>query len=168
MIEAPFLAALHKIYSRLKDCRSAWVITGSLGMALQGMDLNVHDIDLQTDKQGSFEIERQFPESILEPVHYSSSERIRSYFGRLDLDGIKVEIMGDLQKRMDEKTWDEPVQVESYRRWVNVDEMQVPVLSLEYEYEAYLKLGRVERAEMLKTWLQSRIEKKDERNEKTH
>jgi hypothetical protein len=48
--------------------------------------------------------------------------------------------MGDIQKRTDEKTWEEPVRVETYRRWVNFDEMQIPVLSLEYEYQAYLKL----------------------------
>jgi len=32
--------------------------------------------------------------------------------------------------------------------------MRIPVLSLEYEYQAYLKLGRIEKAEMLRSWLQ--------------
>jgi hypothetical protein len=162
MIEPQHLAALVKIHSRLRDCKAAWVITGSLGMALQGMDLDVHDIDIQTDKQGAFEIERQFPGNVIEPVHASQSERIRSYFGKLEIDGIKVEIMGDLQKRIDEKTWEEPVRVEADRRWVNFDEMQIPVLSLEYEYQAYIKLGRVEWAEMLRKWLQNQAEKMDE------
>lgn len=31
--------------------------------------------------------------------------------------------------------------------------MQIPVLSLEYEYQAYLKLGRVNKAKMLWKWL---------------
>ena len=60
MIEAGYLAALRKINSRLNDCKAIWMITGSLGMALQGMDLNVHDIDIQTDKPGAFEIESKF------------------------------------------------------------------------------------------------------------
>jgi hypothetical protein len=31
--------------------------------------------------------------------------------------------------------------------------MKVPVLSLEYEYQAYMKLGRTDKAEMLRKWL---------------
>ncbi len=81
-------------------------------MALQGMDIEVHDIDIQTDCQGAFEIEREFPDHIVEPVHYSKSERIRSYFGKLEIDGVKVEIMGDVQKRLDEQTWEEVINVE--------------------------------------------------------
>jgi hypothetical protein len=161
MIETQYLATLHKIYLRLKDCRSIWAITGSLGMTLQGMDLKVHDIDIQTDRGGAFEIEGKFSENIIDPVRYSQSERIRSYLGKLGIDGIQVEIMGDIQKRIDEKTWEEPVQVEHHRKWVNIDGMQIPVLSLEYEYQAYLKLGRVERAEMLREWLQNQAEKMD-------
>ena len=74
MIEAQYLATLRKIYSCLKDGKVIWVITGSLGMALQGIDLEVHDIDIQTDQQGAFEIESKFPENIIEPVRYSPAE----------------------------------------------------------------------------------------------
>ena len=34
-----------------------------------------------------------------------------------------------------------------------VDGMSVPVITLEYEYEAYLRLGRSERAQLLRDWL---------------
>jgi hypothetical protein len=154
MIESKYLDALHKIYVLLKDCQITWVVTGSLGMALQGMDVEVHDIDLQTDKDGAYEMERRFSKYVVKPVHYSTSERIRSHLGVLEINGVKVEIMGDIQKRMDSQTWEEPVKVENYRHWVEIDAMQVPVLSLEYEYQAYLKLGRNEKAEMLREWLQ--------------
>lgn len=96
MIETQYLAPLRKIYSCLKDGKAIWVITGSLGMALQGIGLELHDIDIQTDRQGA------------------------------------------------------------------IDGMQIPVLSLEYEYQAYLKFGRVERAEILRKWLQNQVEKVDE------
>jgi len=154
MIEPRYLDTLRIIHARLKDCRAKWVVTGSLGMALQGMNIEVHDIDIQTDQQGAYEIESKFPEYVVAPVHYSESERIRSHFGKLEMDGVKVEIMGDVQKRVDEQTWEEPVQVEHNRHWVEIAGMQIPVLSLEYEYQAYLKLGRVEKAEILREWLQ--------------
>ncbi len=149
-----YLKVLEKIVNRLEDKPIVWVLTGSLGMALQGVPVQVHDIDIQTDKDGAYEIQRCFAEYVVEPVHYSESERIRSYFGVLEIDGIKVEIMGDLQKRLDDWSWEKPVKVERYRRWVEVGGMRVPVLSLEYEYQAYRILGRNEKAEILQRWLQ--------------
>jgi len=149
-----YLKVLEKIVSRLENKPIAWVVTGSLGMALQGVPVQVHDIDIQTDKDGAYEIERCLAEYVVEPVRYSQSERIRSHFGMVEIDGIKVEIMGDIQKRLGDESWEEPVKVERYRRWVEVGGMRIPVLSLEYEYQAYLKLGRSEKAEMLRMWLQ--------------
>jgi len=70
------------------------------------------------------------------------------------IEGIKVEIMGDIQKRNKDGIWENPVDLEQYKRIVEVEGMQVPVLSLEYEYQAYLKLGRIDKAEMLRKWLQ--------------
>ena len=154
MIEDQHLNTLRKIYSRLEDNNVNWVITGSLGMALQGMTVDVHDIDIQTDKEGAYEIERRFSEYIVQPVSYIISERIRSHLGALEIDGIKVEIMGDIQKRSEDLAWEDPVEVELYKCWAGINGMQIPVLSLEYEYQAYLKLGRNEKAEMLRNWLQ--------------
>jgi hypothetical protein len=155
MLDSRFLVVLQEIYKRLKTCNIPWAITGSFGMALQGMDMDVHDIDLQTDQRGAYEIESRFSAYVVTPVHYRSSERIRSYLGALAIDDIKVEIMGAIQKRIDEHRWEEIVKVEKYRKWVEIEGMQIPVLSLEYEYQAYLKMGRVEKAEMIKDWLQS-------------
>lgn len=154
MIESQYLNALRKLCVRLNDCQSIWVITGSLGMVLQGMDLEVHDIDIQTDQHGAYEIESLFSEYVVKAVHYLASERICSHFGTLEIDGVKVEIMGDIQKLLDNQTWEEPVKIEKYRQWINLEGIQVPVLSVEDEYRAYLKLGRIEKAEKIKKWLE--------------
>jgi hypothetical protein len=154
MIGPHYLNATRKICLRLKDCRSAWAVTGSLGMALQGMDLEIHDIDLQTDQRGAFEIEGLLREYVVKPVEYLASSQIRSYLGALEIDGVKIEIMGALQKLVGEQAWEDPVPVEQHRLWVDLEGMQVPVLSLVYEYEAYRKLGRFEKAEKIKRWLE--------------
>lgn len=154
MIAIDSLKVLEKIVSRLGDSPINWVVTGSLGMALQGVPVEVHDIDIQTDKGGVYEIEKCLAEYVIKPVRYSESERICSHLGLLNIDGVKVEIMGDIQKRLCDQSWEEPVNVEHYKRWIEVGGMRIPVLSLEYEYRAYLKLGRVEKAEMLRSWLQ--------------
>ncbi len=154
MIAPSYINVLRKIYSRLNDNTSVnWAITGSLGFALQGVPVEPNDIDIQTDKRGAYEIERHFSKFITKSVAFSSTEKIRSHFGELVIDGIKVEIMGDIQKRNEDGEWNIHIDLEHYRRVVEVEEMRIPVLSLEYEYQAYLKMGRRDKAEMLKRWL---------------
>ena len=137
MIELRYINSLRKICLRLKKVKNPWVVSGSLSMALQGMNIDVHDIDIQTNQYGAYEIESCLVEYIVEPVRFSTSERIRSHYGILEIDGVKVEIMGDLQKLLNNRVWEEPVQVEVHRHWLCIEGMQVPVLSLEYEHQAY-------------------------------
>lgn len=153
MIAPHYLNVFCKIYTRLEDSNVNWVVTGSLGFALQGVPVEVHDIDIQTDRMGAHEIEQRFSEFVTKSVTFSTTERIRSHFGELMIDRIKVEIMGDIQKRLEDGSWENPVDLERHKRVVEVEGMQVPVLSLEYEYQAYLRLGRIDKAEMLKKWL---------------
>jgi len=153
MIKTQYLSTLRLIHDRLANTPVNWVITGSLGMALQGMDIKIHDIDIQTDQDGACKLERLFSEFVIRPVQYIQSEHIHSHLGLLKIEGIKVEIMGDIQKRLQDHTWEEPVRLEDHKHWVEIDSMRIPVLSLEYEYQAYLKLGRTKKAEMLRQWL---------------
>jgi len=155
MIEPVYIEVLRKIYTRLKDGDVIWAVTGSLGFALQGVPVTVHDIDIQTDKSGAYKIEELFSEFVTSKVVPSSTEKIRSHFGKLMIDGIKVEIMGDIQKRCEDGSW-EAVDLSKYKRVVEIEGMRIPVLSLKYEYQAYLRLGRVDKAEMLRKWLQKR------------
>jgi len=54
MIPQIHLQVLRKLYERLKDSNVNWVVTGSLGFALQGVPVEPHDIDIQTDKEGAY------------------------------------------------------------------------------------------------------------------
>lgn len=155
-IDPTYLNVLRQIYTRLKNSNINWVVTGSFGFALQNVPVIPHDIDLQTDEAGAYEIERLLSEHVTRNVAFSSAENIRSHFGALTIDDIKVEIMGDISKRLEDGTWEEPVDLERYKQFVEVEGMQIPVLSLEYEYQAYLKLGRIEKAQMLQKVLQDR------------
>jgi len=155
MIPQTHLKVLRKLHERLKDSDVNWVVTGSLGFALQGVPVEPHDIDIQTDKEGAYEIERLFSEFTVKKVKFSSMEKIRSHFGALMIDGIKVEIMGDIQKKVNDE-WEPPVDINRYKRFVQIEGMRIPVLDLEYEYQAYLKLGRIEKAKMLKEFLEKR------------
>lgn len=153
MIEPRYWKVLQKICTRLEDTGILWALTGSMNMAVQGMNIAMHDIDLQTDRAGAYQIESIFPEYVVEPVRYLASERMRSHLGKLMIDGIQVEIIGALQKLLHDQTWEATVEVGEHRCWVEVEGLRVPGLSLEYEYRAYRQMGRTEKAEMIRKWL---------------
>lgn len=147
------LQVLRKIITTLQEKSIRWVVTGSLGMALQGIPLEIHDIDIQTDETGIFEIEEAFKEFSIVPVEYRESDRIRSFFGKLEIDQVQIDIMGDVQTRFSDQDWLPPVEIETHRIWLPFETQHVPVLPLEYEYQAYQRMGRSERAAILRAWL---------------
>ena len=156
MIDPKILQTFQKVYSQVTDPARKpinWAVTGSLGMVLHGMQMEIHDIDLQTDKEGAFEIERRLVNSLVKIVHFRASERIRSYFGVFEISGIKIEVMGDMQLMAADRTWGKPVAIETCRDWVDLNEMHIPVITLEHEAEAYQLYGRTEKAEMIKNFL---------------
>ena len=155
MIGAHHLRVLRKLYDRLSGADIDWAVTGSLGFALQGVPIEVHDIDLQSDEAGVYAIERLFSEFVIRPAVLSSKHNIRSHLGALLIEGVEVEIMGDIQKPNVDGTWEEPTDLARHKRFVEVEGMRIPVLSLEYEEQAYRKMGRIEKAEMLRQWLES-------------
>jgi hypothetical protein len=159
MIDPVFLNVLRQLYARLDGSDINWAVTGSLCFALQDVPMpEVHDIDLQSDAAGAYDIERLFTENISRKVEWSSTDKIRSHFGALSIDGVKVEIMGDVEKRVDEASdWAAPPDLTQVKRYVQVDQMRVPVMDLEYEYEAYLSMGRTATAKLLRDWLAAKV-----------
>lgn len=153
MIPPQHVRALKTVYDRLQKIESVWAITGSFSFALKGMELEVNDIDLQTDSAGAYEIESALSDKIIRRVEFSRSNKIASHWGELNIDGVKVEIMGALRKKLPDGTWESPVDVERYREFITFEEMVLPVLPLFYEEQAYRTLGRIERADQIKEWL---------------
>lgn len=152
MIPEKYVNVLQKIYEKLNGLNINWVITGSTAFIIQGVPLKPNDIDIQTDKEGAYQIEECFKELVKSKVCLSSNGKISSYFGCLEIDGIKVEIMGDIQKNIN-GVWEKPVDLKQYKKNIVLNGMSLPVLDLEYEYNAYMKMGRVEKATLLKKYI---------------
>lgn len=155
MITPHRLKVLRKLYTQLEKSSVSWAVIGSLGLALQRLPVDVHDIDIRSDKTGVYEIETLFSQFSTKKVTFCVSRKVRSYFGTLEIDGITVEIMGNLQFRHKNGTWGELEDFTDHLTTVPIDDMEIPVLSLEYEYTAYLRLGRTARAVMIKKWLET-------------
>ena len=157
-IPTDLIAVLRLICERLAHADARWAVTGSLGMALQGVRLEIHDIDLQTDADGARRIEASLREFAVSPVRFAVGGIIKSWYGTFRIASTTVELMGDVEKLLSDGTWEPPPNLRSIIRVVQVADLQVPVLDLEYEEQAYRKLGRVERADLLLSWLRDRDE----------
>ncbi|ABG03596.1 conserved hypothetical protein [Rubrobacter xylanophilus DSM 9941] len=156
MVGKRHLRALRAVYEALSGREVRWALTGSLSFALQGAPVEPDDIDIQTDREGAYEIQRALHEHVTRRVEFSSSAAggIRSHFGELRIGGVRVEVMGDVQKRLPDGSWEAPVALERHTRRVEVEGMSVPVLALEYEAAAYRRLGRLDTARMLEEMLE--------------
>lgn len=145
--------ALRIIHDRLSGSDIVWALTGSASFALQGVPVEVHDIDLQTDSAGAYGVAHHLSEYVIRPVVFASTETVRSHFGGLRIGMVSVDIIGDIEKRLRDGTWDSPPDIARWRRWITVEKRQIPVLALVYEIEAYRKMGRQERANLLHDFL---------------
>lgn len=152
-IPTPIVNALELVVHRLSGIRHIWALTGSLGLRLQDLPIEVHDIDLQTTHAGAYAIERCFKDAVIRLVSLSKGERIRSHFGSLSIGEVRVEIMGDLQKKLPHGGWSAAPNLSSLLRSVSWRGCTVPVLDLAYELEAYRLLGREDTARLIEAWL---------------
>jgi hypothetical protein len=130
-----------------------WALMGSLASVLQGMpDYTPPDIDLVATSQGAYEMEECLAGlgTTVRPVKLSSSRPYTSHFGIFDVDGVKVEVMGDLIIQCDDGSlhaedhwsrWSQRVRVLHFR------DMHIPVVPLEWQIVANALLRRPERVE---------------------
>lgn len=149
MIPNGHLHVLRFILDRLRDEQFIWALTGSLALALQGVQVEVHDIDIQSDQEGAEDLENCFSTHVVKPVTFTTGEKIRSYLGELRINGVKVEIMGAIQKRGADGSWDPPTDIRPHIRRIRLEELTVPVLDLHYELRAYRRLGRPQTVELI-------------------
>ncbi len=139
------LSVLRVLYEVLETAGVNWAVTGSLGLALQGVPLAPHDVDIQTDAAGAYRMAALFADRVVRPVAFSAKAGMRSHFGALEVDGLQVEIMGDVQHQREDGSWEPPPDLLRIRRYVDIAGMRIPVVSLEHERDAYGKMGRTER-----------------------
>ncbi|MDR1705161.1 MAG: hypothetical protein LBS19_10840 [Clostridiales bacterium] len=148
MLSEKHESVLRILYNLFINEDMTWALTGSTAFCIQGMLLVPDDIDIQTDHAGAYRINELLKPYVKQPVSFSTStsKHIRSHFGRFEIDGVLVEVMGDIQKKL-YNGWEKVTDLKPIIHFINYKGMKLPVLSLSYESAAYRKMGRVERAE---------------------
>jgi hypothetical protein len=151
------LRALKIIIRDLADISNPWCITGSVGLLIQKVDVSVHDIDLQSTKQGVYEIQERLDRYVIEPVALKESAALRSYFGRCQIEEVLVELMGDIRKRSSDGLWSEAPDLNALVHSTSYADLLLPVLDLEYEAQAYKALGRLDKFRKIKEAIDANI-----------
>jgi hypothetical protein len=152
-VPQPLLAVLRTIAHQLHGTPIIWAVTGSCSLALQGIPVAMHDIDLRTTAHDAYALESLFQPYQKRSVSFASTGTVQSHFGALDINGVQVEIIGDMQHRLADGTWEPIVDMNRFKVWVALDDIEVPVMSLPFLYQAYQLLGRADKVELLKYWL---------------
>ena len=153
LIPTEFLHALREIHRRMAETDVVWVVTGSLGLAIKGIPVTPHDIDIQTDRTGVEAFARLFAEEMVEAPYFRESAHTRSWFAVFEIGGVTVEVMGDVQHRDEDGFWEEPPNLEANRLFIQVADMSLPTLSLVFEEDAYRRMGRRGKAALIGQYL---------------
>lgn len=132
-----------------------WALTGSLAHRLQGVDVECGDIDIQTDEPGAYAAGEAMRRYVVNPVRFRRSANMTSHFGHFRFDDLDVdlEVMGAIDKLLPDGSWTGPIDPSDHVVEVTLGDRRVPVLSLEYEADAYETLRRHGRAQLIREHL---------------
>ncbi len=139
--EREIVEALKVITRRLRDAKIEWVLGGSTSLALQGVDISPKDIDILTDKDGAFEINKLLKEYEVKPVEFKTSDLFESFFGEFRILNVKVEVMGNLREKHGSQWVSLSTRLKSVKL-IEMNGMEIPVSSLHEQKRAYEELGR--------------------------
>ncbi len=141
------------IIARLKN--EKYAIRGTASLVLQKFDFKVEDIDIICDENCSNKINNIFKEYIIKPVKFSESPKYKSFFGELNIDGVKIEIMGNYQIKT-KKGWSEIYNAEENQlTCVSIDNFSIPCTSVSTEMKMYLEMGRFKVFHKLKSQVEN-------------
>ena len=150
-LPAAHARALLRLLERVPPERYGWVLVGSAGLRLQGLDLPVNDLDLECAGQEIYDLERALGDWMREAVHVWDSGRLCSLDGKAEVEGVPVELIAELSVvDGDART---PVADLSRRIWLDWRAQRVPVFPLEFEAESYQRMGRPQKADLIRTFL---------------
>jgi hypothetical protein len=104
--------------------------------------MGVDDIDVVADKKTALLFNDLFKKEVLKRVEYLESDKVKSYYGKLVINGISLEVMGEWQIKKGED-WsgvydasDDEVNI------IDVNGLKVKVEKLEIELKTSAEMGR--------------------------
>ncbi len=149
---------LRRIVPALFKHQQPWALLGSTASSLQGLPVEPPDIDVATTVPGAYLVSGCLIDYMRNPVRYGETENYASHFGIFDIEGVRVEVMGDLIIRGEGGVIDTSLH---FTRWsdkvrvVDVDGIAAPCVPLEWQLVANLIIGRYDRSQLIAEFFQT-------------
>jgi len=154
----PLLDATIMIGKTLTNCTNKWAIGGDVGEVISGVNVQPSQIAILTTREGCDEITRNLAKYQIEPPRTVERELerdakidlkllkiwIKSYTARFDVQGSQLDVHGDLQIKVGDWEWGDPLDFEP--DYVYVVGVKVPTVPLKVKSELYTGLGWMDRA----------------------
>jgi hypothetical protein len=141
------------LIKRVPPSEYIWVLSGSASLRLQGVNVPVHDLDIQTDEETIYLIERNLSEFMKTPVHLWESTGMRSLDGKAVIEGVEVELLANITHRLPDGAWSSFTDF-SRLTMVETHGLRILVFPLEDELAAYEAMGRTEKAALIRKTIQ--------------
>ena len=145
---------VHEVLSHISDRLEEdtdWAVIGSCNMLLHGMEVEPNDVDIITTSDGIRVFENKFSHLVKKPLEVQdnfgeeSSESLKLV---LEIGGVEVEVIGEgpegsyIERGLER------------RENVRMDGGEFPCIPLETDAEAYRLMGREEKAERIREFLE--------------
>lgn len=133
-----------------------WILVGGASRVLQGVQESTKDIDILTDEKTAYEIDKIFSDYAKKKMAFSEQGPFVSHFGVYEVDGMVVEVMGDLKLKNNDIVYSMEIgRMEEYGRTVEVGGKKILVEPLEEAVVAGLVLGRISQSEKIARFLET-------------
>ncbi len=134
---------LRRLAGELEQLGIDYKVVGGASIALHGVRQPVKDLDIELSVEHAYRFGENYREYTIQAVQWSKSPQYRSHFGKFEIDGVPIDVMGALEWREGEQwkpTWTRTLDL------IEMEGVSVRASWLEEETLAYIRRGRLERA----------------------
>ena len=119
-----------------------YAFRGTTSLVLQGIDMNVDDIDILTDKKTALAANEILKEYLVEKVEYKESDKFKSYFGKFRVNTNLVEVYGEWQIKESQKWSEIYYSSDDEITKITMGNREIRATSVETELSMFAKMGR--------------------------
>ncbi|MFA5050661.1 MAG: hypothetical protein WC499_00905 [Patescibacteria group bacterium] len=136
------------ISEKLKSVDYAFI--GSVNLYIQGLKIEPRDIDILTTPEIIKEIDEILKEYRTKEIYFDKSEGRNSFRSFYEIDGMEIEVLGNVNNisRKPDSLKD--------KIYIEFDKIKLPCMPLNDELNVYEKIGRKEKVEMIKKFLEAK------------
>ena len=113
-----------------KNKNIEWVVTGSASSVIRKESECCNDIDIIVDISHVHEIDEILNAFRIEQMSYSSLEDIRSFYGKYKIGGVLIDIMSNVENKVDKNWIAHPLLEKELRKF---EDIEIYITSKDFE-----------------------------------